>query len=383
MGYKEKKPITITFGIIVLNGEPFTRYNLKSLYPFAHQIIVVEGSSPRFAFNASPEGHSIDSTLELLRTFKREEDPENKITIVTAEDEGYPNGFWPGHQTEQSQAYAKRATGNWLWQVDIDEFYQPEDIDRIINFLLAHPATTCLTFNSYHFWGGFDYILQGGLLMSRSFQGEPWGAFRRVFKWDLGYRYVDHEPPTVCNTEGKEITHICKHNMSRQSAFPPIYLYHYTNIFPSQVVPKGKFYLYLSTGGSQKANFENFTEKIDQKKGIRIFDHFGTYNWLRRFDGNHPPIIDKLRQHLDNGLLKIQLRPVDDISTLLSSYKYFLITNLLFNVEKMRSYFSHSIYFSKIIIKCAIISYPRLFQYLIIPILPSSYRVKLERLRDQ
>ena len=33
----------VTFGIIVLNGEPFTRYCLRSLYPFAHQIIVVEG----------------------------------------------------------------------------------------------------------------------------------------------------------------------------------------------------------------------------------------------------------------------------------------------------------------------------------------------------
>ena len=34
----------ITFGIIVLNGEPFVRYNLRSLYHFAHEIIVVEGA---------------------------------------------------------------------------------------------------------------------------------------------------------------------------------------------------------------------------------------------------------------------------------------------------------------------------------------------------
>lgn len=35
----------ITFGMIVLNGEPFTRYNLRALYPFAHEIIVVEGAA--------------------------------------------------------------------------------------------------------------------------------------------------------------------------------------------------------------------------------------------------------------------------------------------------------------------------------------------------
>ena len=38
-----KKLPSITFGMIVLNGEPFVRYNLRALYPFAHQIIVVEG----------------------------------------------------------------------------------------------------------------------------------------------------------------------------------------------------------------------------------------------------------------------------------------------------------------------------------------------------
>jgi hypothetical protein len=38
--------IKITFGMIVLNGEPFIGNNLRSLYPFAHQIVVVEGACP-------------------------------------------------------------------------------------------------------------------------------------------------------------------------------------------------------------------------------------------------------------------------------------------------------------------------------------------------
>ena len=36
----------VTFGMIVLNGEPFVRYNLRALCPFGHQIIVVEGAAP-------------------------------------------------------------------------------------------------------------------------------------------------------------------------------------------------------------------------------------------------------------------------------------------------------------------------------------------------
>ena len=32
--------------MIVLNGLPFLRHDLCALYPFAHQIIVVEGAAP-------------------------------------------------------------------------------------------------------------------------------------------------------------------------------------------------------------------------------------------------------------------------------------------------------------------------------------------------
>ena len=53
----------ITFGMIVLNGEPFIRYNLRALYPFAHQIIVVEGAAPAAANIATGDGHSSDGTL--------------------------------------------------------------------------------------------------------------------------------------------------------------------------------------------------------------------------------------------------------------------------------------------------------------------------------
>jgi hypothetical protein len=161
----------ITFGIIVLNGEPFTRYNLQALYPFAHQIIVVEGASPNAAHVATAAGHSTDATLDILRHFQAEADPENKLILVTAEDEGHPNGFWPGEKDQQSQAYARRATGDWLWQIDIDEFYNPDDMLRVCTYLRAHPYTTCLTFNAFHFWGGFDYLVEGGLFMHPNFQG--------------------------------------------------------------------------------------------------------------------------------------------------------------------------------------------------------------------
>jgi hypothetical protein len=52
-GFGRSHP-TITFGMIVLDGMPFLPYNLRALYPFAHQIIVVEGASPGAAVIAGP-----------------------------------------------------------------------------------------------------------------------------------------------------------------------------------------------------------------------------------------------------------------------------------------------------------------------------------------
>ena len=160
----------ISFGIIVLNGEPFTRYCLRSLYPYAHEIIVVEGAAPGAAGVATPDGHSTDGTLEVLRQFKEEEDPENKLQIVVRE------GYW-SEKDEMSQAYAERATGDYLWQVDVDEFYKAADIETILSMLRDDPSITSISFRMINFWGGFDYICDGWYL---KIGGE---IFHRLFKW--------------------------------------------------------------------------------------------------------------------------------------------------------------------------------------------------------
>ena len=54
----------VTFGMIVLNGEPFVRPLLRTVYPYAHEIIVVEGACPGAV--ATEDGHSVDGTLEAL-----------------------------------------------------------------------------------------------------------------------------------------------------------------------------------------------------------------------------------------------------------------------------------------------------------------------------
>lgn len=325
----------ITFGIIVLNGEPFLRYNLRALYPFAHQIIVAEGASPKAAHVATDDGHSIDTTLATLRQFQAEEDPEQKLVIVTAEDEGHPNGFWPGEKDQQSQAYAKRATGDWLWQIDIDEFYDPEDMQRICRLLLADPDLTCLTFNARHFWGGFDYLVEGGLFINHNFQGEPWGAYRRLFRWKPGYQYLTHRPPTLGDATGRDITSQKKRNLTREPYERPVVMHHYTAVFPHQVLPKGAYYAGLGQT-TVREKFERFSATLDQQSAIKIYDHYGTNNWLQRFTGSHPPAIVQLRNDIANGRVAIDLRQTDDIEQILAEPRYQALIATLRRAEWLR-----------------------------------------------
>ena len=135
----------VTFGIIVFNGEPFTRYCLRALYPFAHEIIVVEGACLAANSVATPDGHSSDGTLDTLYRFKSEEDSEDKVQIVVRQ------GFW-SEKDEQSEAYAVRATGDYLWQMDIDEFYRPEDMLAVLEMVRVDAGITAVSFKQITFW---------------------------------------------------------------------------------------------------------------------------------------------------------------------------------------------------------------------------------------
>ncbi|MEF3274185.1 MAG: glycosyltransferase family 2 protein [Chloroflexus sp.] len=332
----------ITFGMIVLNGEPFLRYNLRAIYPFAHQIIVAEGASPRAAHAATADGHSLDGTLQTLYQFKAEEDPDDKLIIVTAEMYGHPNGFWPGEKDEQSRAYAERATGDWLWQIDVDEFYHPTDMARVAAFLQQHPDTTCLCFRAYHFWGGFDYLADGGLFWHRQHQGEPWGRYRRVFRWQPGYRYDSHRPPTIVDERGRNIT---RRRLRYADAFG-VWMYHYFMVFPHQFIRKGAYYQnqpWERERGRLQKNLDLLTE-LNYANGLRIMDQYGTQNWLTRFVGQHPPAIEALRADIAAGKVAVTLRPTDDIERLLADPHYAQMVRAAYRRERRRAWRNHLIY---------------------------------------
>jgi glycosyltransferase involved in cell wall biosynthesis len=312
----------ISFGMIVLNGEPFIRYNLGALYPFAHQIIVVEGAAPGATAIAGSDGHSTDGTLETLKAFKSTEDPEEKITILTAEDEGYEDGFWPGEKHEQSQAYARRATGDYLWQVDVDEFYMPEGMERIIEMLQTNPSITAVSFPMLTFWGSIHVTVDGWYLRRGASQ------YHRLFKWGPSHRYATHRPPTVVDGTGRDLRKlnwICAGDLEKER----IYLYHYSLLFPRQVFDKCAYYQEAGWARRKEALRWMETGFLSLKRPYHVHNVYDFPSWLETYEDDTPPQVIALWRDVKGGRIQEEIRPMEDAKRLLSSFSYRLGRGML------------------------------------------------------
>lgn len=313
--------LRITFGMIVLNGEPFVKYNLHALYPFAHQIIVVEGSAPAAKSVATANGHSLDGTLETLCRFKAEEDIESKVIIVTAEDEGHPDGFW-AEKDEMSRAYAMRATGNYLWQIDVDEFYLPNDVQTVIDMLSGDPEIKTVSFPMHTFLGAPGYLVNGFFLEKFS--------VHRIFAWGPGYQYTTHRPPTVIDDKFRYLRQL-KWVTPRQMKSRGIYLFHYELLFPKQVIEKCRYYACVDwTSVLQQADDWANQCYLTITKPFRVHMMYGHLSWLERFKGEHPPQVQQMMASVASGYYhKVELRRIDDIEKLLSDHMYRLKCGIL------------------------------------------------------
>lgn len=297
----------ISFGMIVLNGEPFVRYNLRALYPFAHEIIVVEGAVPGAINVATSDGHSRDVTLDTLHQFKAQEDPDNKLRIITRD------GFW-SEKDEMSQAYADCATGDYLWQVDSDEFYRTQDMQAILSMLKDDPTITAVSFEMLTFWGSPDYIVDSWYLKRGA------NVFHRLFKWGDGFQYVTHRPPTVYDNAGRD-TRSVNWTTGNQLATKGIFMYHYSLLLPKQVIEKSDYYgkTFAHFSGGLPWATENY---MKLRHPFHVHNVYRYPSWLKRFQGYHPEQVVQLWQDLQSGQPQLDLRPTDDIEQLLNTRTY-------------------------------------------------------------
>ena len=309
----------VTFGVIVLNGMPFVPYHLRALYPFAHEIIVVEGAAPGAGRNATPDGHSRDGTLEEVRRFMTDEDHDGKVTLVLAEDEGHPDGFWPGEKDEQSRAYATRATGDYLWQVDIDEFYRPDDMRRILELLAGDSSIQAVTFPTLTFWGAPDCVADGWFLLRGA------ADYHRLFRWGDGYSYAAHRPPTVLDAAGRD-TRTLGWLDAHATARLGVEMLHYSLLFPFQAIEKVEYYSnwgvadgWYPADGARRWLEESY---LSLRRPYHVHNVYRYPSWLQCYGGRHAPEAERMFADVAAGRVRVERRPMDDAYRLLSSPTY-------------------------------------------------------------
>ena len=270
--------IKLSFGMIVLNGEPFINYNLGNLYPHAHEILIVEGAVEKFAHAATSDGHSLDNTVDIIKSFP---DPENKIKLIQRD------GFWP-EKDEMSNAYMEVCTGDYIWQVDIDEFYKPKDIEKVRDILAADPDISRVDVRSVCFLRSFNARVMGATLI--------YGAdeFIRIFIFKPGYRYVTHRPPTLADETGQPFQHT---KILRASDLEKLGIvqYHYSYVIHDYVKSKSDYYSRMSWGGGHEDGLHWFNQQwCSLSNPLRAHIQNFPPSWLVPFKGEHPEVITRM-----------------------------------------------------------------------------------------
>lgn len=298
----------VSFGMIVLNGMPFVPYCLRQIYPFAHEILVVEGATKNAMGVADENGHSTDGTVEAIREFIAKEDNEKKVVLIQND------GPW-SEKDEQSQAYANWASGDYLWQVDVDEFYTQKDMNKVLDWLEKNPDIDGASFKMTTFWGGFGYVCDGWYLMSGN------DLYKRLFKWRKGYEYATHRPPTVIDDQGKRAVDKNWRDGNWIKKNLGVKLFHYSLLFPKQVEQKAKYYE-LRFGKAFTSWYKNNYLKLSRPERVHNVFDTNQPSWLERFAGEHPEEINHLIADIEAGKTKVKMRENQDVEELLGDPGY-------------------------------------------------------------
>lgn len=210
----------IAFGMIVFEGDYVLRECLEQVYPFAEQILIAEG--PVSYWQRQGRKTSTDRTNDIIDNFP---DPDKKISIVHSQYD---------EKDDQCRAYMQfiKPDIDYLWNLDSDEIYKKEDLQKMVEFLKREKPTS-VGVQSCSFYGGFNHFLTGFELKRDN--------FLRIFRYVDGSTWLTHRPPTVQYPSGINIP---KKHISSDELFEltGVQMYHYSYVFPDQVFKKINYY---------------------------------------------------------------------------------------------------------------------------------------------
>lgn len=175
-------PIRLVQCIQMFNEEEFAPLVLASIYDEVDQIIVIEGAVGE-RDDATEDGHSTDRTLEILKDFKENKDPDNKIQLISIKR------AWKSLEEMKQTFLDLTSKGDWLIINDADEFYRPEDIRRVRVAIDRHPHASEFVPLFLHFYRDFSHV---------AVPGPEWQPqHQRIIKNMGGMKYNSHPVATM------------------------------------------------------------------------------------------------------------------------------------------------------------------------------------------
>lgn len=253
------------------NEADWITFNLANNYDEYDVIRVVEGAVEGRP-NSTPDGHSTDNTLELIRSFP---DPQNKIELYTL-DRPFKS------LEEQKQMFLDVADdGEWLFIVDCDEFYLDGDVNKVRRFIHKHPSATEFIPTFLHFYRDFFHV--------RDFEGE-WNLWhQRIIRYQKGIRYHTH--PVATYLDGK-CSYFDKDHQFTRWQMPGLYMFHYGHSKGAEF-HRMKRDFYLSElakfpAGAGKSAADAFNEKF-----VEFVEYKEDLSKILLYTGSHPSVLSQ------------------------------------------------------------------------------------------
>jgi hypothetical protein len=257
------------------NEEGLIRECMLQLYDKVDQILVLEGAVANRPL-ATPDGHSTDRTVEIIKEVIEKEDPDDKFVFIQIQRP------WNDLEEMKNTFFAYMREGDWMMITDVDEFFMPEVVDKLREAISIEPhATEFVPAGFYHFWRDARHI--------RKPDGD-WGQqHQRFIRFQEGLHYRNH--PVATDKDGV-CTYFDPRYLNRRFVLPEFVVYHYSycKLNQEEEIKRKKAFYEKELGqakhndvgayarGGQTDEFLNKSESLDS---------------VLAFSGRHPPILSK------------------------------------------------------------------------------------------
>lgn len=270
------------------NEEQLIEACMLQLYDKVDKIIVIEGAVKNkvAAGQATPDGHSLDRTVDIIKGVKKNKDPDNKITFVQLDRP------WEHLEELKGAFFQYMQDGDWMLITDADEFIMPDLVDTFRKAISYEPwATEFIPSAFHHFWRDTKHI--------RKPSGD-WGQqHQRFIKFQPGLNYKNH--PVATDAEGV-CTYFDPRYLGRRFVLPEFEVFHYSYCKDNDEEIEAKKTFYDKELGQAKHGDVGVYARGGQTD--EFLDRTENLDTVLTFDGEHPPIIKEysLMTHIDQEL---------------------------------------------------------------------------------